>query len=264
MPPKRQARPSTPPSTKKKIKKSKSAQPSIDSFFNSPNKPRANGNEIRVKREKSIISFVDSDDDPVIAKKQIDGDEELARKLTKEWEEDKLDKGKARDLSTSLNDEDGNDEIVEVEAPYSEPLGLNGSSTSSHLLPPVKFEEKEESKPIVKLRSPQQTKPDTEKGIVAQVKPVASIFKSKTPPPPESKSDTKSPATPSKSSTITSTSSEPVDPINFDVDAFLFQPSDIDRSKWPKGRLPYSVLVGVYVQVSSTRSRLTIVRVLTK
>lgn len=57
---------------------------------------------------------------------------------------------------------------------------------------------------------------------------------------------------------------EPAPTIDFDVDSLKFRPEDVDVSKWPKGRLPYSVLVGVYVQVASTRSRLTIVRVLTK
>lgn len=63
---------------------------------------------------------------------------------------------------------------------------------------------------------------------------------------------------------ITPASADAVEPIDFDVEAFSFDPTSIDVSNWPKGRLPYSVLVGVYVQVSSTRSRLTITRVLTK
>lgn len=57
---------------------------------------------------------------------------------------------------------------------------------------------------------------------------------------------------------------EAAPPIDFDVDSYLFHPEAVDVSLWPKGRLPYSVLVGVYVQVASTRSRLLIVRLLTK
>ncbi|EIW68887.1 hypothetical protein TREMEDRAFT_31295 [Tremella mesenterica DSM 1558] len=70
-------------------------------------------------------------------------------------------------------------------------------------------------------------------------------------------------ATTHKTGKITSAAVEPVEPIDFDVDQFLFRPEEVNVSNWPKGRLPYSVLVGVYVQVSSTRSRLLIVRVLT-
>lgn len=55
-----------------------------------------------------------------------------------------------------------------------------------------------------------------------------------------------------------------VEPIDFDTDDLLFRPDDIDISAWPNGKLPYAVLVGVYVQVAATRSRLLIVRVLTK
>ncbi|KAK1927440.1 ATP-dependent DNA ligase [Papiliotrema laurentii] len=83
-------------------------------------------------------------------------------------------------------------------------------------------------------------------------------------PPKSGEAEYKPIVTPTKGGTITSTTAEPVDAIDFDTDAFLFRPEDIDTSRWPKGRLPYSILVGVYVQVSSTRSRLKIVRVLTK
>jgi hypothetical protein len=53
-------------------------------------------------------------------------------------------------------------------------------------------------------------------------------------------------------------------PLDFDTDPFLFRPQDIDISQWPGGKLPYEVLVGVYLQVGGTRSRLAIVRILTK
>jgi DNA ligase-1 len=52
--------------------------------------------------------------------------------------------------------------------------------------------------------------------------------------------------------------------IDFDTDSLLFCPEDIDTSLWPAGHVPYAVLVGAYTQVAGTRSRLAIVRVLTK
>lgn len=64
--------------------------------------------------------------------------------------------------------------------------------------------------------------------------------------------------------TLTATRAQRVEPIDFDSDSLLFRPKAVDISLWPAGRLPYSVLVGVYAQVAGTRSRLTIVRVLTK
>jgi DNA ligase-1 len=51
---------------------------------------------------------------------------------------------------------------------------------------------------------------------------------------------------------------------DFDTDPFLFRPDAVDTSHWPAGRLPYEVLVGVYLQVGGTRSRLAIVRIISK
>ncbi|CAK9785762.1 unnamed protein product [Cutaneotrichosporon oleaginosum] len=84
-----------------------------------------------------------------------------------------------------------------------------------------------------------------------EVKPVSAVTTT-----PKSKEERKP--------TLTAARAQPVDPIDFDVDALLFRPAAVDISRWPGGRLPYSVLVGVYVQVAGTRSRLAIVRVLTK
>ncbi|WWD05838.1 hypothetical protein V865_003921 [Kwoniella europaea PYCC6329] len=254
MAPKRQVRPSTPP-PRKKAKKGGQQQTSIANFFTSPSKPKqvaTNGHQ----RNNTIISIDDSDDDlPTTVKIQED-DEKLARKLAAEWDEEdgkKVDKGKAKASPTIEYDEE-EDEVVPVDAPYSEATGVNGSCSSTHRLPPirngkseVKTEESTESKPIASIFAPRQSKPLL-----------------RTPSPPDSEHDIKPILdSPSKSATITSISAEPVDPIDFDTDAFLFKPSEVDISKWPKDRLPYSILVGVYVQVSSTRSRLLIVRVLT-
>ena len=241
MPPKRQARLTPPLSSNRTAKKNKTAQSSIDSFFTSPTKPKQAKSVS--KRERSVINFVDSDDESHGHSLQLNGDEALARKLAAEWEDAShttVDKGKAR-APSPITDE--GDDIVAVAGPESAP-GVNGSSSSAHILPSVKLE--------------QQSSPKKD------IKPAFVIARPKTPPPPDTKLPIPSPSTPSKSSAITSISAEPVDPVDFDVDSFLFQPSEVDISKWPKGRLPYSVLVGVYVQVSSTRSRLTIVRVLTK
>lgn len=66
------------------------------------------------------------------------------------------------------------------------------------------------------------------------------------------------------SNITTSASKDLAEKIDFDHDPFTFDPSQIAATSWPKGRLPYSILVNVYVQVSSTKSRLAIIRILTK
>jgi hypothetical protein len=52
--------------------------------------------------------------------------------------------------------------------------------------------------------------------------------------------------------------------LDFDQDMFMFRPQDVSTTGWPGGKLPYEVLVGVYLQVGGTRSRLAIVRIITK
>lgn len=206
MPPKRTAAPSTP----SKAKKAKPAQTSIASFFSPPGKAQpAATTAVRAKREPSVVSIADSDDDvvhidAVDVVQQVDSDEVLARKLAAEWASD--------------------------DAP-------NGNGKAS-----------DEAAP-------------------AEKKPVAALFAKREPkneakPPPVPKANAE--AGPSRPTKISSARAEPVDPIDFDTDSLLFRPEEVDVSKWPGGRLPYSVLVGTYVQVSRTRSRLLIVRVLTK
>ena len=228
--------------------------------------------------------------------KQIAKDEILARDLSRQWtteeETTKAEKGKGRAPSQTLpldDEEDGGIEVIEV--PASESPRINGSSSSSHKLP-------------TQQGSPARpSKPRLNKGTDANV-PLAPVFsglKTETSPdkedlvkdepdgePPKLESgmgdgDASSPIRELEefkpdvkplfpllkpkgeaNGAITSTFTEAVEPIDFDVDGFTFRPEEVDVSKWPKGRLPYSVLVGVYVQVSSTRSRLLIVRVLTK
>lgn len=83
------------------------------------------------------------------------------------------------------------------------------------------------------------------------IKPIAPIFGG----PSSSK------AGPVISATAANTTAPVLD---FDTDPFLFRPENVDTSHWPGGRLPYEVLVGVYLQVGGTRSRLAIVRMISK
>lgn len=240
MPPKRPAKQVTPPPTKKLKRASKPAQPSIDSFFASPSKAKAKATP---KKDEGIITIDDSDDEilpgsPLTQEKE---DGRLARKLADEWSTGSS-KGKKRDLTP--------EPIVEVEddmeiLPTPPRIGINGSSSSRKVLESPSSKDVKPVHPMfagpnsTKKRGPSPTP-------IRDIKPDVSITRDVKP------------------SVITSTSAEAVAAIDFDVDSFLFRPGQVDISNWPKGRLPYSVLVGVYVQVSSTRSRLTIVRVLTK
>ena len=232
MPAKRKV--TTPPP--KKSSKHKPAQTSIDNFFTSPSKPRNNGS----KRETSVISIVDSDDEIVLTGGD---DEKVARELQErfdtEREQDFKDKGKAKEIEPKLevDEEDDGIELVKEEV-HVKKEGINGSSSSK--VHPI-------FAPTTTVNTPTKSKP--EPGSKSQQTPQIKL---------ENGNGNRSPAK------ITTTSAEAVEPIDFDVDQFIFRPADIDVSRWPKGRLPYSVLVGVYVQVSSTRSRLLIVRVLTK
>ena len=270
MAPKRQ-RPSTPPPAKKK-QKGKAAQPSIQSFFSSPSKPKL-GNGIHVsetkKRDQSVISISDSDEEKTTPTKSVKGkklsdgtDAAMAKRLAEEWaSEDRMPgaiKGKARADPPLVIEEV--DDIVAIDKlggvkPKLE--GVDGSSSSKL------------STTSLRAPSTPEKKPNILKGSNGDAK-VASVFAKPQPvSPPGSplrsiQEDVKPNIKSSAGNTITSTIAEPVDAIDFDTDAFLFRPEEVDTSKWPKGRLPYSILVGVYVQVSGTRSRLLIVRVLTK
>lgn len=214
-----------------------------------------------------MISISDSDDEKqdnkggTGVKVEDSKDEAMTRRLTQEWAvkngtNDDSVKGKGR--AARENAEEKADIIAIDVSPNNQREGINGSSSSSFRSPPSRTSPSPEKKPKVLKNT---SKPETR---------VAEIFaKSQPVTPPGSpirslQEDIKPIVSPTKNGTITSTTAEPVEAIDFDKDAFLFRPNEIDTSKWPKGRLPYSVLVGVYVQVSSTRSRLLIVRVLTK
>jgi DNA ligase-1 len=232
MPPKRKA--ATPPP--KKASKSKSGQTSINNFFASPSKPKIGDQK---KRSTSVISIIDSDDELPPQDVVLTGgdDEKVARELQEKFDTERQavspDKGKGKEIVEEEEDDDDGIEIVKEEV-HVKKEGINGSSSSKvHPMfapPPVKT----------------PTKPKQEPGTTTV------------------KSEPGTGAINGSPAKITTSSAEAVEPIDFDVDQFLFKPSEVDVSKWPKGRLPYSVLVGVYVQVSSTRSRLLIVRVLTK
>jgi len=230
MPPKRKA--ATPPP--RKASKTKSGQTSINNFFASPSKPKIGDQK---KRSTSVISIIDSDDELPPQDVVITGgdDEKVARELQERFDTERKAvspiKGKGKEIVEQDEDDDDGIEIVKEEV-HVKKEGINGSSSS-------------------------------------KVHPMFAPAPVKTPTKPKQESGTTTvkaePGTSNGSpAKITTSSEEAVEPIDFDVDQFLFKPSDVDVSKWPKGRLPYSVLVGVYVQVSSTRSRLLIVRVLTK
>ncbi|WVQ78765.1 hypothetical protein IAT38_000856 [Cryptococcus sp. DSM 104549] len=252
-PTKRAGRQSTPP-PKKKTKRSNGpsapAQTSIASFFASPSKPKPPATTSA--RNNGVITIDDSDEE-VVRETSVDGgadaDEVLARKLAAEWAKEDgaggsvavvksasaaspadKGKGKAAPIETITIEDDGNedDDVQAVDAPH---VVINGSSSSSHTLP--------RAKPV---------KPANAVNAVKAEQDIKPAF--------PSPSKGKAPA-------ITSTAAESVAPIDFDMDPFVFSPAEIDASQWPKGRLPYSILVGVYVQVSSTRSRLAIIRILT-
>jgi hypothetical protein len=232
MPAKRKV--TTPPP--KKSSKHKPAQTSIDNFFTSPSKSRNTG----LKRETSVISIIDSDDDIILTGGD---DEKVARELQERFDtgraHESKDKGKAKEIEPKLkvDEEDDGIELVQEEV-HAKKEGINGSSSSK--VHPM-------FAPSTSVKTPTKPKPDTD--TKNQQSPQIKL---------ENGNGNRSPAK------ITTSSAEAVEPIDFDVDQFIFRPAEIDCSRWPKGRLPYSVLVGVYVQVSSTRSRLLIVRVLTK
>lgn len=271
MPPKRHTRASTPPSAKKRAKHT--AQPSIDAFFTSPKKPKtatparngdakpaANGGR---NGSDEVISIDDSDEEdiqvveppeatakpniPPVAtspkSSQVDEDARLAQRLAAEWNAGTVqeDKGKGKEKEADFGE-------WEIE-------DMNGASSSKR-------------SPSPPPAAPTPVSPKKEKVVhpMFAPKPTPDVKRERKPSPIDSV-DIKPSLDTAPSDVkpkITSTTAEPVEPIDFDTDAFLFRPPSIDTSAWPKGRLPYSVLVGVYVQVSSTRSRLTIVRVLTK
>jgi DNA ligase-1 len=209
----------------KKSTKSKAGQTSIDNFFASPSKPKiGDGHK---KRSTSVISIIDSDDELPAQDDELPAqdDEKLARELQEKFDTE-------RSPGVELEEDDGI-EIVKEEV-HVKKEGINGSSSSKvhPMFAPA-------SAPISK--TPTKAKFTGTESAAVKTEPGN--------------------GSPAK---ITTSSAEAVDPIDFDIDQFLFRPSEVDISTWPKGRLPYSVLVGVYVQVSSTRSRLLIVRVLTK
>lgn len=218
--------------TKKAKGKGKAVQASLTTFL-SPSK--------RAKRETSVVVLSDSDDDVIeIVETKVEAkdvkqktqepipvetDEEMARRLAAEW-------------------------AAEAEEP------------------PSPSQEKE-GKPVdVKP----DTTPDVKEEVEPPLKPVHPLFAKPTPASPSKpvKAEPGSVFNNVKKETIAGPSrpragpAQPVDPVDFDMDSLLFDPSSVDTSGWPGGRLPYSILVGVYCQVAGTRSRIIIVRVLTK
>lgn len=56
----------------------------------------------------------------------------------------------------------------------------------------------------------------------------------------------------------------PVESKSLDTPVCAFNPLlDVDTSKWPKGRMPFSYLTEAFVSIGSTKSRLAIMRIMT-
>jgi DNA ligase-1 len=214
----------------KRPPKSPAKQRTIASFFSPP-----------AKRTAEVIEVSDSDDDVVLVEKRPrvengrtegkgkgKGKAGVAVEVAEEKQE--TDEELARRLAAEWEAEDRPSQEVKDE-PEAKP-----SPNPQHGSPPKKlhpmFARAQEAGPS----RPRETKPESSEPKVKE----------------------------ERKPTLTATRPQPVDPIDFDSDSLLFRPAAVDISRWPAGRLPYSVLVGVYVQVAGTRSRLTIVRVLTK
>lgn len=268
MAPKRPAQ-SSPKTPTKKVKKANGTvnQQTINSFFASP----SNSKKPKGTSKNDVINIDSSDDEPGVTsplstkkelQSQIEADEELARRLAREGSTEgqtktedasesiigsRIDKGKGKALETSVVPIEEDDEF-EIMDPHAK-LDPDAPSSSK-----VKLEPSRPSK------SP--------KGPLASIfnKPALPSVPAMT-PKPDIKSDIK-PAFPGKASAALA-SSVSIETFDFDIDAFKFDPKDpavVERvtKQWPGGRLPYAVLVGIYVQVSGTKSRLLIVRLLTK
>ncbi|BEI89860.1 uncharacterized protein CcaverHIS019_0212220 [Cutaneotrichosporon cavernicola] len=224
--------------------KSPAKQRTIASFFSPPQ-----------KRKAEVIEVSDSDDDVVVVdvvephKKPRLGngraaiEEVPARQngssnhpVENVDEADESDEAMARRLAAEWEEEDRPSQEIKV-------------ATDKPDKPIATLEVKTDL-----LKSPKQLHPMFAR---AQEAGPSRPRESKARPEPEMKVKTE------RKPTITAARPQPVDPIDFDTDSLLFRPAEVDISRWPAGRLPYSVLVGVYVQVAGTRSRLTIVRVLT-
>lgn len=238
MPPKR----GPPASSIASSKKAKTGQASISSFFSPPRKAAQIGNAKGKsrQREPSVISISDSDDDVIAVdqphapfnSKELESDEAMARRLAREWAQaDGVHEAGDGEVEVVL----ATDEATEAKME----MNIKSNSPAPPPTPPVK---------VHPLFAGSDTKPKTpNKPLLSPTKPLAQH---------------NAQAGPSRLAPLGR--ADPAPAIDFDIDSLLFRPEEVDVSRWPKGRLPYSVLVGVYVQVASTRSRLTIVRVLTK
>jgi len=233
------AGPSTP-------RKKQRTQTTLAAFFSPPSR----------KAAVEVIDLVDSDSDSgadaVQALSQVESDAAMARRLAEEWGSGEAGKEERKGKG-------------EIEGKDKEKDVVNGRGTSDigkgkdKVTVDVAVEE-------VKVITDIAEVPDSPPRVETKPKPVHPMFQPRAPTKPAAATVPKPAAGPSRPTKVfgekSSSASAPA--IDFDTDSLLFRPHTVDTSLWPKGRLPYSVLVGVYVQVASTRSRLTIVRVLTK
>jgi hypothetical protein len=250
---------------------------------------------VDVDVEVEVIDLVDSDDEVVEARagaksvtvkaghaevvdveSAAESDEAMARRLAAEW--DAEDSGGVGAVKGAVEGEIQAEVEVEVKAEDGRAGGSRGNGIER---PKRKGKGKatmEDEQPIdisqdvidVADKNEDEDDEPVKPKIKSEPKPVHPLFQvsQSVDRPSIPTSSSPHPAGPSKpKTTVFGTKTAPkeaVPPIDFDSDALLFRPASVDTTLWPDGRLPYSVLVGVYVQVAATRSRLTIVRVLTK
>ncbi|GMK59058.1 hypothetical protein CspeluHIS016_0700730 [Cutaneotrichosporon spelunceum] len=223
--------------------KSPAKQRTIASFFSPPQ-----------KRKTDVIEVSDSDDDVVVVGVVKAGKKPKLENGRTASQEVPATADRSNDASTGKTDAEEVEEsdealarrlAAEWEAADRPSRDVKGTTDKARAEREAKTE---------LLKSPKKLHPMFARGQEAGPSPTIE-------PKRESEPEFKVKA--ERKPTLTATRPQPVDPIDFDTDSLLFRPAEVDISRWPAGRLPYSVLVGVYVQVAGTRSRLIIVRVLT-
>jgi DNA ligase-1 len=182
--------------------------------------------------------------------KKDDGDAKFARELAEEdgitleqikAEEKSREKARKEMKKVTAIDESSSDDDMIIIEPTSTVFPV--ASTSK--LPPI-------------------TTAKRPKPVTAPVKqPILST------PPPLTSTPRPSPGKPTASffaspgSIVASSSAARAD-VSLDTSIFFFDPlTAIDNSSWPAGRLPYSFVVAAFDMIASTKSRLSIVQIMT-
>lgn len=288
--------PATPPSAKKH---KRAQQPTLNAFFASPNgrlpkeatdtKSAAgnhtNGRKRKLDRDHGEVINVDSESDgfemqdgPVggnaeagpgpstleQAERRLsaelaesaDEDGKLARRLAREEGWDADGDGTGKDLSQTSNAQASGEGQAVNNGHRISPM--QEATPSIHTFPKAK-------PPIANMFLPasQRAKREPTPGAEVDIKPATTPLKSVQPEPVAYVSLHDLSAAKPEPDTDDSAQHQQLD---FDVDILMFRPEVAAKriKPWPGGRLPYEVLVQVYMAVGGTRSRLAIVRMLTK